>query len=184
MRPMLSRAALVLFLALLNGCDRGTQKTEIAFDQMTPAQHLEKAKSIMRVDDLSTIAQDEATEADRHLQAIPATVPESREAAALETQLIEAQHKKLALLIRQNYARDLEKSLQAKGYDIIVTQLGDELIVASDMLSSEAARVQYLASIRKNKGLCDMGFRRVSLSERSLSADNHSYPLSCRTPKS
>ncbi len=174
MRPYFKKSVpVVLWLMLmLSACNQNVnQEPVIPFDHMTPAQHLEKAKSIMKSDNVLAIPQDQLKEAERHLSAIPKSAPESVEAIALERHAIEGAEDKVRERVRQNYTSELETSLREKGFDIVVTEVGDQLIVASDLLKDDSGRIQFLASIRKDRdaaGLCNMGFRRVTVSARSL----------------
>jgi len=158
---------------------------EIPFDQMTPAQHLEKAKSILNSEGILQLSQDQLQEVTRHFNAIPKSSPEAAAAMTLQKQAIEAAQTKYLERVRQKYASDLEASLTAQGFDIVVTQLGDQLIVASDLLKDDAGRIQFLASIRSPKdrqNLCAMGFRQVVIGASGLFAGNHNYSLNCKLP--
>lgn len=80
----------------------------------------------------------------------------------------------------------LKQHLGAQGFDIVVTELGDQLIVASDVLKDDAGRTQFLASIRSGKegqGLCNMGFRRLVISAGGILAENHNYSLNCKAAR-
>lgn len=182
-------AVLLLFLTL-SACNQSATppapQQEVPFDRMTPAQHLEKAKSIMNGGDILQLSQDQLQEATRHLNAIPKSGPEAEAAKALEKQSIDAVQAKYLERIRQKYASDLEATLTAQGFDIVVTQLGDQLIVASDVLKDDAGRIQFLASIRRGKegqALCNMGFQRVVIGARGLLAEDHTYSLNCKATK-
>ncbi|MGA2771671.1 MAG: hypothetical protein ABSG26_12735 [Bryobacteraceae bacterium] len=160
---------------------------EVPFDRMTPAQHLAKAKSIMQVEDPSNLSKDQLDEATRHFRAIPDSTPESAEALASQRQSLEAATKKYLEKVREKYANDLEAVLRDQGLDTVVTELGDQLILASDLFNDESNRVQILASIRNkmrdSQGLCDLGFRRVALSGSGMFSGTHIYSLGCKTRK-
>ena len=81
---------IALMLTLI-ACDHSSNpEAEIPFDRMTPAQHLEKAKSIINSQDPLELSQGQISEAARHLSAIPASAPESAKAMAFEKQSFEA----------------------------------------------------------------------------------------------
>jgi hypothetical protein len=162
------------------------REPEVPFDRMTPAQHLAKAKSIMQVEDPSNLSKDQLDEATRHFSAIPDSAPESAEAIAFQKQSLEAAKEKYLEKVRQKYANDLQAMLQDQGFDTVVTDLGDQLILANDLFKDESNRVQILATIRKirdSQGLCDAGFRRVALSGSGLFSGTHIYSLGCKARK-
>jgi len=194
MRPMkphpAAKAVLTVIALMLTliACNQNVKpEPEIPFDRMTPAQHLEKAKSIMKSEDPLNLSQEQIQEATRHLSAIPVSAPESAGAIAFEKQSIEAAKQKYLEKVRQKYTNDLQALLREQGFDIVVTELGDQLILASDLFKDEANRVQFLATIRKirdSQSLCDVGFRRVALGGSGVFAGTHIYSLGCRsTPK-
>lgn len=163
--------------------DRKTPEPEVPFDRMTRAQHLAKAKSIMQVEDPLKLSKDQRDEATRHFSAIPDTAPEAAEAMAFQKQSLEAAKEKYLEKVRRKYTNDLEASLREQGFDIVVTELGDQLILANDLFKDEANRVQFLATIRKlrdSQGLCDAGFRRVAIGGSGVFAGTHIYSLGCR----
>jgi hypothetical protein len=166
--------------------EQKTPEPEVPFDQMTPAQHLAKAKSIMQVEDPSKLSRDQLDEATRHFSAIPDTAPEAAEAMAFQKQSLEAAKEKYLEKVRQKYTNDLEASLREQGLEIVVTELGDQLILANDLFKDEANRVQFLATIRNMRGLqglCDAGFRRVAIGGSGVFAETHIYSLGCRSSK-
>jgi soluble cytochrome b562 len=189
MKADVSKAVPVVFLLLLSliACNQTAPPPpapEIPFSQMTPAQHLEKARSILTSGNIVELSDDQMQDATRHLKAIPKSAPEAAAAMTLEKHSIDAAQAKLLERVRQKYASDLEATLTAQGFDIVVTQLGDQLIVASDVLKDDAGRIQFLASIRSGKegqGLCNMGFRRVVISASGVLAENHTYSLNCKS---
>lgn len=153
---------------------------ETPFDQMTAAQHLEKAKSILQGGILS-LSQDQSKELDRHFAAIPKSAPESAEAKKLQKQAIEDAKEKYLERARAVYASKLEAQLQSQGFDITVTQLEDQLIVSCDLLKDDSGRLQFLSSIRNNrKDFCNMGFRRAVLSANGVFSGTHTYSLDCK----
>jgi hypothetical protein len=159
---------------------------EIPFDRMTPAQHLEKAKTIMNSEDPLKLTQYQIQEATRHIGAIPDSAPESAEAITLSKHSIEAAKQKYLERVRQQYTHELESRLRQQGFDIVVTQLGDQLILADDLFKDETNRIQFLATIRKSRdaqGLCDVGFRQVALSGRGVLAGSNTYSLGCKPKK-
>jgi len=164
--------------------DQKRPEPEVPFDHMTPSQHLAKAKSIMQVEDPTKLSKDQLDEATRHFSAIPGTAPEAAEAVAFQKQSLEAAQEKYLEKVRQKYTNDLEASLREQGFDIVVTELGDQLILANDLFKDEVNRVQFLATIRKSKdsqGLCDAGFRRVAIGSSGVFAGTHIYSLGCRS---
>ena len=153
---------------------------EIPFDQMTPAQHLERARSILQ-DGVLGLSEDQAQELDRHFSAIPKSTPEAAEARMLQKQSIDAAKGKYLERVRAKYASTLEAQLQSQGFDIVVTHLSDKLIVSSDVLKDDAGRIQFLAAVRNSrKDFCNMGYRRVVLSANGVFAGNHTYSLNCK----
>jgi hypothetical protein len=159
---------------------------EIPFDRMTPAQHLEKAKAIMKLADPLNLTQGQLQEATRHIGAIPDSAPESAEAIDLAKHSIEAARQQYSERVRQKYTHDLESILREEGLDVVVTQLGDQLILADDLFKDETNRVQVLATLRKlrdSQGLCDVGFRQVALSGRGVLAGTHIFSLGCKSKK-
>ena len=178
---------LIVFLSPLSltSCNVGPAPATapvVLFEQMTPAQHLAKAKAIMQADDTSQIPQDQLQEVDRHIDAIPKSALEYAEGVAFKQQIISDAQAKLRKRVRQKYTGDLEASMRAQGFNIVVTEVEDQLIVSSDLLKDDEGRVQFLSAIRKNRdkqGLCSMGFRRVALSAAALLAGNHIYSLGC-----
>lgn len=78
---------------------------EIEFEQMTPAQHLARAKSIMQFTNPLKLTEAEIVEAARHLSVIPYS---SREAVEAEE------------VIRQ-YNTQLQAVLGSHGYEIVGT---------------------------------------------------------------
>jgi hypothetical protein len=166
--------------------DQKKPEPEVPFDRMTPAQHLAKGKSIMQVEDPLKLSKDQLDEATRHFSAIPDTAPEAAEAMAFQKQSLEAAKEKYLEKVRRKYTNDLEASLREQGFDIVVTELGDQLILANDLFKDEANRVQFLATIRKirdSQGLCDAGFRRVAIGGSGVFAGTHIYSLGCKPPK-
>ena len=159
---------------------------EVSFDRMTPAQHLAKAKAVMATNDPLSLTTGQIEEASRHLKAIPASAPESAEAVAFEEQSLEAMNQRYLEKVRAKYANDVETLLRGKGFDIVVTENGDELILASDLFTDEANRVYFLGTVRalkNSKNFCAMGFRRVSLSSSGFFSGTHVYSLGCKAPK-
>jgi hypothetical protein len=159
---------------------------EIPFDRMTPAQHLAKAKSIMQVEDPSALPKDQLDEATRQMSAIPDSSPESKEAIAFQKQTLEAAKQKYLEKVRQKYTNDMETLLRDQGFDAVVTELGDQLILSNDLFKDEGNRVQFLPSIRRianSQGLCEAGFRRVALSGSGVFSGTHIYSLNCRASK-
>lgn len=155
----------------------------IPFESMTPAQHLAKAKAIMQVDDPLKLSKDEIDEATRHMSAIPDSAPESKEAIAFQKQSLGAAKQKYLERVRQKYTNDLEALLRDQGFDIVVTELGDQLILSNDLFKDELNRVQFPATIRRirdKQGLCNVGFRRVALSGRGLMSGSYTYSLGCK----
>ncbi len=159
---------------------------EIPFDQMTPSQHLARARSIMQVEDPLELSKDQIEQASRHLLAIPESAPESKEAVAFQKESLEAARTKFLERLRGNYAAQLQAQLREQGFDIVVTELGDRLIIADDLFKDEVNRIQFLANTRKmanakgRQGLCDMGFRRVTIGPRGLLSDTYDYSLGCK----
>ena len=159
---------------------------EIPFDRMTPSQHLEKAKAVMTTDDPLKLSPDQIKEATRHLSAIPDKAPEAAETLTLQKQWVDATKEKYLGKVRQKYTNDLETLLKEKGFDVVVTELGDQLILGDDLFKDEANRVEFLGTIRQmrdSQGLCAMGFRRVAIGGRGMFADNSIYSLGCRPKK-
>jgi hypothetical protein len=153
---------------------------ETPFDQMTPAQHLEKARSFLQGGMLS-LSQDQAKEVDRQFAAIPKSTPEWTEAKLLQKQVTEAAKAQYLKREREVYASKLQAQLESQGFDITVTQFEDELIVSSDLFKDDAGRIQFLSSIRSNrKGFCNMGFRRAALSASGMFAGTYRYSLGCK----
>jgi len=64
-------------------------QADVPFERMTPAQHLAKAKSIVRSAHLWKLSKDQIDEAGRNFKAIPSTVPEATEASAFLNQTID-----------------------------------------------------------------------------------------------
>jgi hypothetical protein len=82
--------------------------------------------------------------------------------------------------MREQYANSLHALLRDKGYDIVVTELGDELILAADLFEDTSTRVQFLELVRhSNSGLCNMGFRRVDIGKKGFFASSETYSLNC-----
>jgi hypothetical protein len=193
MKPDPATKAVLAVLALmltLSACGSGSQsskpQTEIPFDRMTPAQHLAKAKEIMTAEDPSRVSQDQIKEATRHLSAIPDTAPEHTEAVALRQQSTEAGKEKSLETVRRKYTNDLEKALRQQGFDFVVAELGDQLILENALLKDEDNRVEFLTTIRKIRdaqGLCDVGFRRAALGEKGSLSGTHVYSLDCKAKK-
>ena len=159
---------------------------EIPFDRMTPAQHLAKAKTIMQVDNPLKLSKEQTDEAGRHMTAIPDSAPESKEAIAFQQQSLQAANQKYLEKVRRKYTNDLEVLLRDQGFDIVVTELGDQLILANDLFKDESNRVQFLATIRRvrdSQGLCDVGFRRVALKGEGMFTGINTYSLGCRSSK-
>lgn len=182
----------VLLLVLISVTTKQTPESqpkpepEIPFNQMTPAQHLAKAKSIMQVEDPLSLPKEQLDEATRHMTAIPDSAPESKEAIALQKQSLEAAKGKYLEKVRRKYTNDLEVLLRDQGFDIVVTELGDQLILANDLFNDEGNRVEFLATIRRirdKQGLCEAGFRRVALSGSGMFSGTHIYSLGCRESK-
>jgi soluble cytochrome b562 len=160
------------------------EPAEMPFDRMTPAQHLAKAKAILTTDDPLNLSKDQTDEAFRNIKAIPESAPEASEAIALENRSVQAAKEKLQEKLRGKYTYDLEATFRDGGFDIVITDLGDQLILANDLLNDEGNRVQVLATIRKDtQGLCELGFRRVALGGRGVLAGTHIYSLGCRSKK-
>jgi soluble cytochrome b562 len=181
-------ALLILISVVTHQTPQEQKKPEptIPFESMTPAQHLARAKSIMQVDDPLSLSKEQRDEANRHMSAIPDSAPESKEAIDLMKRSVEAAKQQYLEKVRRKYTNDLQSLLQDEGFDIVVTELGDQLIMANDMFTDESNRVQFLATIRKVRDaqhLCDVGFRRVALSGRGMLAENHTYSLGCKSSR-
>ncbi len=183
--------AALSFLLILASCaneNAGVKpEQELPFDRMTPAQHLQKAKDIVGSNGPSGLSNDQIQNATRHLSAIPDKAPEAVEALALQKQWVQAAQEEYLEKTRQSYTNTLETKLKEQGLDIVVTEVGDQLILADDLFKEEANRVQFLSTIRKirdTQGLCQMGFRRVALGGNGVLADSHIYSLECRSPGS
>jgi hypothetical protein len=82
--------------------------------------------------------------------------------------------------MRQQYANNLGTQLKNQGYDIVVTELGDQLILAADFFEDTSTRVQFLNMLRKsNSSLCNLGFSRLGISGKGLLSSTYTYSLNC-----
>jgi hypothetical protein len=82
--------------------------------------------------------------------------------------------------MREQYANNLHALLRDKGYDIVVTELGDKLILADDLFEDTSTRVQFLDLLRKsNTALCNMGFRRLDIGKKGFFTSSDTYSLNC-----
>lgn len=173
------------------------QRQEEAFRQLSPKEHLDKARLLLQVGS----PQPSINEGLKNLDAIPTSAPEFTDGKLLRRQFDAAKKKtdeeqariqataafetdkqKYLKTARKKYTNDLEALLREQGFDAVVTELGDTLIVANDLFKDEGNRVQFLASIRgkNSQGLCQVGFRRVALGGTGVFAGTHSYSLECR----
>ena len=183
---MILLIGIALGCVMLPSCDspnatESSKPAEVPFDSLTPAQHLAKAKAILATDDPSNLSQDQTDEAFRHIKAIPENTPEALEAIALENQSVKTAREKLLQKARRKYTNDLENTFRDGGVDVVITELGDQLILANDLLKEEGNRVQVLATIRKDTdGLCQLGFRRVALGGKGMLDGTHIFSLGCR----
>lgn len=82
--------------------------------------------------------------------------------------------------MREQYANSLHALLRDEGYDIVVTELGDKLILAADFFEDTSTRVQFLQLVRhSNSGLCNIGFRRVDIGKKGFFTSSETYSLNC-----
>jgi uncharacterized FlaG/YvyC family protein len=190
------RLALLLYLGFLvvvvgsvgyNVYDEHEQQR--AFDAMTPARHLQEAKSSFGAE-LYGLAL-------RHARAITSG-PEVSEARKIEQKASTAQEAEREAIARRRQAaeaveqdrrtavRDLQSDLKNLGYDLTVSQSDkpNELIITSKDFDDTEHRVRFLAFLRGRNsptaGVCVSGFQKVRLKERdSFFGFNDVYSLEC-----
>lgn len=148
------------------------------FNAMTPAVHLETARSLL--------AEGRLYEALRHAQSI------TKGAVALQARVIEAEiteareQTRLAEENRKAAISGLQTELKNRGYELIVSRSDKpkEITIASKDFSDTDHRVQFLSYLRGRNGpagrACIAGFQNVRLKDTSLIAGfSEVYSLNC-----
>lgn len=121
--------------AALNAAEE--KRKEEAFKALSPAEHLEQAKSLLKVNAPIT----SVSEAFKHLAVIPPNTPEAAQGAALRKQYVDANRRRaevaaraqaveakkqqqLTAGVRKQFAEELEQNMLAQGDDVSIAAVG------------------------------------------------------------
>jgi hypothetical protein len=146
---------------------------QLAFAQLSPKQHLDKARALLKVGgigkeviDTAQVSKDDGVEALAHLSAINASAPEFAEAQRLRKDYEAAQKRQdeentrseaaaakkqsmddAAVSSRKAYAQALQRELSGSGIDITIwvsDSQPDELVMNSDLFKDTDNRVYFI----------------------------------------
>jgi hypothetical protein len=138
----------------------------MGFGSMTDAEHIQRAKAALRLELTEDVIY--------HLDAIRAKPEAEAATERLWLQTIEIDDREA----RERLANQSQATLQAKGYEIAMKAVGDELIVSSNNASHRSA---LLDTIRPFSGWgCGLGFRRLRLEGNGLPPAGKEYSLGCK----
>ncbi len=136
----------------------------MGFGSMTDAEHIQRAKAALRLELVD--------DAGYHVDAIQAKKTPAAEAVYREaSDAMEREY-------RESLANEIQAALQAKGYEIALKAVGDELIVSSNKASH---RSFFLQTVRLDSGFgCSLGLRRLRFEGSGLPPTGKEYSLGCK----
>jgi hypothetical protein len=139
----------------------------MGFGSMTDAEHIQRAKAALKLELVD--------DAGYHMDAIQANKTPAAEAARRE---VDDAMEILKREYREGLANLMQAGVQAKGYEIALKAVGDELVVSSNNASHRSA---FLQIVRHDSGFgCSIGLRRLRFEGNGLPPTGKEYSLGCK----